>query len=119
MKWQVVLLAPVEDWFLTLTNAAPDVANKVEEAIDVLSEAGPDLGRPLADRVHNSSLHNLKELRPRTPPGTSIRILFIFDPEREAILLVAGDKAGSWNRWYQEAVPLAEKRYAEYREATP
>lgn len=38
-----------------------------------------------------SSLHNLKELRCR-----SIRILFIFDDQRQAVLLVAGDKRGQW-----------------------
>ncbi len=36
-------------------------------------------------------------------------------PEREAIVLVAGDKAGRWSAWYAEAVPLAEERYAAYR----
>ncbi len=30
----------------------------------MLLEAGPELGRPLADRVHHSRLSNLKELRP-------------------------------------------------------
>jgi hypothetical protein len=29
---------------------------------------------------------------------------------------VAGDKAGRWSQWYDEAIPLAEKRYAAYRE---
>jgi hypothetical protein len=43
-----------------------------------------------------------------------VRILFAFDPRRQAILLVAGDKAGNWRTWYQEAVPLADKRYAEH-----
>ena len=42
-------------------------------------------------------------------------MLFVFDPDREAIFLVAGDKAGQWSRWYDEAIPLAEERYAEYR----
>jgi hypothetical protein len=28
-------------------------------------------------------------------------VLFCFDPWRSAILLVAGDKAGRWNRWSQ------------------
>ncbi|MEO3862902.1 type II toxin-antitoxin system RelE/ParE family toxin [Acrocarpospora sp. B8E8] len=40
----------------------------------------------------------------------------LFDPTREAIVLVAGDKAGEWNRWYRTAIPLAEERYAAYRE---
>ncbi|MEW1821695.1 type II toxin-antitoxin system RelE/ParE family toxin [Arthrobacter sp. NPDC080031] len=30
-----------------------------------------------------------------------MRILFAFDPERLAILLVAGDKAGNWSKWYK------------------
>jgi hypothetical protein len=44
-------------------------------------------------------------------------MLFVFAPSREAILLVAGDKAGTWSRWYAEAIPLAEARYAEYLES--
>ena len=54
-----------------------------------------------------SSFHNMKELR---PAGTSIRILFIFDPDRQAILLLGGDKAGSWRRWYDRNIPIAEQR---------
>jgi hypothetical protein len=38
-----------------------------------------------------------------------------FDPDREAIVLMAGDKAGRWIAWYAEAILLAEKRYAAYR----
>ncbi len=77
---------------------------------------GPKLGRPLVDRIHHSRvLHNLKELRPRVPGDAEIRLLFVFDPTREAIVLVAGDKSGEWNRWYRTAIPLAEERYAAYR----
>ena len=39
--------------------------------------------------------------------------MFAFDPVRQAVLLVAGDKAGEWSRWYQRAIPLAERRFAE------
>lgn len=42
-------------------------------------------------------------------------MLFVFDPTREAIILVAGDKTGQWQRWYNKAIPLAEQRYAAYR----
>ena len=58
--------------------------------------------------MKGSIRHNLKELRPL---GTSIRILFVFDPQRQAVLLVAGDKAGLWKQWYVDNVPLAEQRY--------
>lgn len=43
-----------------------------------------------------------------------MRILFAFDPCRSSILLVAGDKTGRWNQWYDEAIPLAEHRYETY-----
>jgi hypothetical protein len=42
-------------------------------------------------------------------------MLFVFDPDRAAIFLVAGDKAGQWSHWYEDAIPLAEARYADYR----
>ncbi len=81
--------------------------------MDVLAEYGPTLGRPLVDTLVGSKLSNLKELRPRP---TSIRVLFVFDPWRSAILLVAGDKAGQWRSWYERAIPQAEQLYATYLE---
>jgi hypothetical protein len=36
------------------------------------------------------------------------------DSRRNAVLLVAGDKAGKWDAWYREAIPLAEQRYEDY-----
>ena len=47
-----------------------------------------------------------------------MRILYIFDPKRNAVLLVAGDKAGRWTQWYDDAIKLAEDRYERYL-ATP
>lgn len=41
-------------------------------------------------------------------------MLFVFDPWRWAILLVAGNKAGKWSRWYAEAIPHAEHLYEVY-----
>ncbi|MDH6112866.1 hypothetical protein P3T36_002584 [Kitasatospora sp. MAP12-15] len=66
------------------------------------------------DRIHGSTLHNLKELRPGSSGRSEIRILFVFDPTRRAILLVAGDKAGHWQSWYSDAIKLAEERYDRY-----
>jgi hypothetical protein len=69
------------------------------------------LGRPLVDTLAGSKLANLKEPRPRQ---TSIRVLFVFDPWRSAILLVAGDKTGQWHTWYEHAIPQAEQSYEVY-----
>jgi hypothetical protein len=43
-----------------------------------------------------------------------VRILFIFDPARNAVLLVAGDKSGWWDQWYRDAIPAAEAAYEAY-----
>jgi hypothetical protein len=77
----------------------------------VLAEYGPTLGRPLVDTLAGSKLANLKELRPRQ---TNIRVLFVSDPWRSAILLVAGDKTGQWHTWYERAIPQAEQLYEVY-----
>ncbi len=64
--WTVILLHEVDEWFIALDS---DTSESVADAIDELESKGPLLGRPLADRIKGSKLHNLKELRP--PPQTS------------------------------------------------
>ncbi|WP_092808283.1 type II toxin-antitoxin system RelE/ParE family toxin [Rhodococcus globerulus] len=108
MKCEIVLLDDVQEWYLSLVESGDDDAEAVTAAIDYLEAEGPTLGRPVVDKVKGSRIHNMKELRPH---GTSIRILFVFDPQRQAILLVAGDKAGEWKQWYIGNIPLAEDRY--------
>ncbi|WP_308249974.1 type II toxin-antitoxin system RelE/ParE family toxin [Sphaerisporangium fuscum] len=112
LGWEVVLVAEVAEWYDRLCEADWDTAEQVEDAIDMLAKVGPTLGRPLVDRIKGAENHHLKELRPGSSRSSEIRILFSFDPVRRAVLLVAGDKAGNWERWYDANVPLAEKRYA-------
>lgn len=104
----------VRDWLHELRKADRATARLVGQAVQALVDEGPDLGRPLVDRVKGSTLHNLKELRPGSNGTSEIRILFIFDPERSAVLLVAGDKSGQWSEWYRRSIPLAEVRYAQW-----
>lgn len=104
-RWDVILLDEVEQWFFSLNR---DVMAAVAGAIDLLELEGPTLGRPIVDKVHGSKFHSMKELR---PAGTSIRVLFIFDPARQAILLLGGDKAGDWKRWYDRNIPIADARF--------
>ncbi|ORM38248.1 type II toxin-antitoxin system RelE/ParE family toxin [Williamsia sp. 1135] len=111
--WTVILLDEVDEWFIGLDS---DTSESVADAIDELESKGPLLGRPLADRIKGSKLHNLKELR---PPATNVRILFIFDPQRQAVLLAAGDKTGQWAKWYTDNIPKAERRYQDWLDATP
>jgi len=46
--------------------------------------------------------------------GGSLRVLFIFDPRRTAILLLGGDKTGHWDQWYETAIPAADQLYEVY-----
>jgi hypothetical protein len=80
----------------------------------VLERSGPAEGRPLVDSIAASRVANMKELRPPSAGRTEIRILFVFDPWRSAVLLVAGDKSGQWDKWYRMAIPRAEQLYEDY-----
>jgi hypothetical protein len=55
----------------------------------------------------------MKELRPLRG---NLRVLFAFDPTRNAILLIGGDKTGRWETWYEEFVPIADNLYDEHLE---
>ncbi len=101
----------VEVWIKGLD---PISMQRVVAALDILEEKGPTLGRPLVDSIKGSRHKNMKELRPGSAGATELRILFIFDPERRAILLVAGDKRGLWSEWYRHNVPIADSRYDEH-----
>lgn len=111
MSWSVVLHPEVAAWLHSLD---PDNAQAVADALTVLEYEGPNLRRPLADTLTGTALKNLKELRPASKKSSELRILFAFDPDRQAILLVAGDKAGEWNRWYRRMIPIAEQRFTEH-----
>lgn len=110
-RWEVLLVDDVAAWFVDLTKNDPRSADLVEDAIDRLAATGPTLGRPLVDRIRGSRHHNMKELRPASTGRSEIRILFAFDPVRRAVLVVAGDKSGDWQRWYETAIPQADERY--------
>ncbi|MCI0142093.1 type II toxin-antitoxin system RelE/ParE family toxin [Arthrobacter bambusae] len=101
----------VEPWLLGLDQ---DSYEQVIAALELLAERGPHLGRPLVDTVVRSRHKNMKELRPGSSGRSELRILFAFDPERHAILLVAGDKAGNWSKWYKTNIPIADDLFDDH-----
>ncbi len=110
-RWTIRATAEVRAWLRALRQADPETYRSVNAAVDMLAETGPALGRPLVDTLQGSNIGNLKELRPRSGRDIAIRVLFVFDPWSQAVLLVAGNKAGDWSRWYQAAIPAAEMAY--------
>ncbi|PID52849.1 MAG: diaminopimelate decarboxylase [Micrococcales bacterium] len=103
----VVEAGLVEDWLKAVDEVTFD---RIAAAVEILAEHGPGLGRPLVDSVVDSRHNNMKELRPGSSGRSEVRILFAFDPKRRAILLVAGDKHGQWQRWYRENIPAVARR---------
>jgi len=77
----------------------------------LLEQFGPTLGRPRVDTLKGSRHANMKELRFDAHDGVW-RVAFAFDPKREAILLVAGDKSGaSERRFYRQLIRTADERF--------
>lgn len=45
-----------------------------------------------------------------------MRVLFAFDIRSRAIMLVAGDKAGNWQKWYTKNIPVAEELMSKHQD---
>lgn len=73
----------------------------------LLREFGPRLGRPHADTLEGSRHANMKELRFEAAGGVW-RVAFAFDPQRNAILLVAGDKSGGSERRFYKGLTMKQ-----------
>ncbi|XBS70363.1 type II toxin-antitoxin system RelE/ParE family toxin [Acerihabitans sp. KWT182] len=72
-----------------------------------LQQYGPSLPRPYADTVKRSRYPKMKELRVQHA-GHPIRAFYVFDPERKAIALCAGDKTGD-KPFYGRMISLADE----------
>ena len=83
----------------------------------LLADYGPQLGRPHVDMLKGPKHANMKELRFEASDG-EWRAAFAFDPERRAILLVAGDKSGgSEKRFYKQLIAKADLRFSAHLES--
>jgi len=86
----------------------PDAQAEIIAKVELLKAFGPRLGSPHADTLNGSKHSNMKELRADTGEQV-MRIAFAFDPERNAIILVAGDKAGvSQTQFYRQLIAKAD-----------
>jgi len=106
--WTVATTDDFDGWFASLDQKGQaEVMAKVE----LLKLLGPRLSRPHADTLNGSRHANMKELRADTSDKV-MRIAFAFDPNRAAILLVAGDKSGvNQKRFYKQLIAKADELY--------
>ncbi|HEY1902461.1 MAG TPA: type II toxin-antitoxin system RelE/ParE family toxin [Terracidiphilus sp.] len=90
------------------------VKRELAARLERLQAQGPLLGRPFVDTLKGTQHANMKELRFEADGGVW-RVAFAFDPERTAILLVGGDKAGvSKSRFYTDLIEIADRRFAQH-----
>lgn len=113
MQWAVDLHPVFESEFRQLSKL---VTRELLARVRLLETYGPELSRPHADTLNGSKHANMKELRFQAEDGVW-RIAFAFDPERKAILLVAGDKSGkSEKRFYKQLIHKADERFDQHLE---
>jgi len=111
MAWEIITTDEYDAWFL---EQADDGQAIIRMKVDLLEEYGPLLPRPHADTLKGSKLNNLKELRAHTESNV-FRVAFIFDTERNAVLLIGGDKKGKdEKRFYKSLIKQAEDLYRQY-----
>ncbi|MCH4563658.1 type II toxin-antitoxin system RelE/ParE family toxin [Halomonas sp. EGI 63088] len=108
--WHIVTVERFDSWFLQLSEAEQE---SVLTGLFKLESLGPQLGRPDVDSLKGSrKVTNLKELRIQHG-GKPFRILFAFDPARQAVMLCGGDKTGD-KRFYQTMIPIAEREFIDH-----
>jgi hypothetical protein len=112
MAWTVLLDKDFDDW---LAKQEKGIRVLITARSVLLERIGPNLGRPHVDAVKGSAFTNMKELRIQYK-GDPWRILFAFDPERAAVLLLGGCKVGD-KRWYHEQIPIADARFRRHLES--
>ena len=88
--WPVKYTLEYEDWFTEQDEESKVVINS---KVILLSEFGPNLGRPYVDTIKGSKYKNLKELRIKYRNAV-IRVFFAFSKKRHCWLLVGADKKG-------------------------
>ena len=111
MAWTVRFHEDFEEEFRDLSRSVQD---ELLAMAKLLADFGPQLGRPHADTLKGSDFANMKELRFAAGGGVW-RVAFAFDPKRNGILLVAGDKSGgSEAKFYKRLIRHADERYAKH-----
>jgi hypothetical protein len=111
MKWEVEYTDEFEQWWQALTEAEQE---DISASVYLLEERGPSLGFPHSSGISGSKHSHMRELRTQHN-GRPFRTLYAFDPRRNAILLIGGDKTGN-NRWYETYVVIADKLYDQHLE---
>ena len=96
------------DWYDTLDETDQ---GSVDDKVDLLEVGGVSLGRPHTGTIKTSD-YAMRELVVQSK-GRPLRIFYCFDPRRDAVLILGGDKTGD-EQFYERMVPVADKVWKEY-----
>jgi hypothetical protein len=103
---QIEVTDAYKDWYLELEKKE---AAAVDRKVKMLQLLGIALPFPHSSDIKGAR-YPFRELRVNNPP---IRVLYAFDPARNAVLIIGGDKSGD-NRFYERMTALAERLWEEY-----
>jgi hypothetical protein len=103
----VIVLDAFATWYGELNEADQEA---VAFSVDLLEARGLALGHPHSSAIKGSKFA-MRELRVQAH-GKPIRVLYCFDPKRQAVVILGGHKTD--DRFYEEHVPRADRHYQEY-----
>jgi hypothetical protein len=105
-----------DDFEVEFAELSPDIQDQLLAAAKAIEIAGPKAGRPHVDTLKGSKHANMKELRFTTEGGSEVwRAAFAFDPDRNAVILVAGAKQGkSQRQFYKTLIGTADRRFDQH-----
>lgn len=106
MKCEVEFSDEFLDWWNELDE---DEQDSVASIVKLLEARGVTLGSPHSSSVECSKHTHMRELRIQHH-GKPYRVLYAFNPNRVAFLLIGGCKMGN-DKWYDEYVPKADRIY--------
>lgn len=98
------------DWYKAQSERTLDDIGFV---VGLLEQKGVHLGHPYSSAIKESKIA-LRELR-ISSEGQPVRIFYVFDPARDAVLLIGGIKSGiSQKLFYKQMIATAESIWKEY-----
>jgi hypothetical protein len=101
-----------DEWMAWYEGLDAQATKAVRGTVDALESLGLSLGAPYSSAIKGSK-YALRELRTQAG-GRPLRSFYIFDLERQVLLLIGGDKTGD-DRFYEKMIPVAEKIWEQYQ----
>ena len=106
MECSVLFTDEFESWWNSLSIEEQE---SVTYSVDLLARLGIELKFPHSSGISGSRYAHMRELRIQHQ-GRPYRVLYAFDPQRNAVLPIGGDKNGN-EQWYETSMPLADRLY--------